>query len=669
MSNTNQFHNKTHFCFCHCTCAYGCIFQRHDIHLIKRLKPAVFPPTPVTERYKGVLHTWEHRLEGYYDWEFIKTTITQGIRLGIDESHSNIDKLLAKNSFYIDMTPKQTKAITEWIIKGVDRGYIAGPYPLDFKFPFQLHTVPLFVVPKPKQDEWRTIAHASYRGLGGTQWSVNDLIKNTRKQVLYVTHKETVQMMQAAGRNAWYWVVDAEDAYYRLPIHPSQYKYLGLKWLNLLWFFMSEAMGVGSAPRDYTRFADAIEYAVVKACEIVAFLNGIQLIRHYVDDFYGANSKKKDALKIFNCTRQTFVDFNIPTRDSKCKWPAQSRKIVGRLYDSRKMSMMPSRIWRHKALSFLYYTVKYRLLNLKAAQILEGTLVSGADLVYPGKTFVRRLVALIYDPRAQKNGWIYINDFLLEDLRWWINVLEKENHVTVTYDFYLRRPDQGDHSIWTDASGGIGVGGFLDKEAYQVNWADTSYSQLLKERPYIDIQVLELLGTLVALEIWWPKLVGRSVTLYNDNASAAAAIASKAPKLWRNDMHYLIRRIAFLAVEKRFYFWGIHIKGSLNDIADALSRFKMGPKWDWKALGYKMIDATKLVEKHIQALRSFYPNRDKTYWQWSENQRQVLSRQIAKAKQERERYGNQKIPKMKRNYDLTYNILTRDRYDGYCCLE
>ena len=178
-----------------------------------------------------VRHIWAQQLAHFYDKDFVLEAVTKGVKLGVDETIPNIEKKLATNRFFMEMSHKQRSAITEWVVKGVNRGYIAGPFTLDFKFPFKLHTSPLFVVPKPTLNEWRTIAHASYRGKQ-RGFSVNDLIKPEQKKVRYVSVKEIVRMIRAAGKNACIWVVDAEDAYYRLPVHPSQYKYLGLKWLR-----------------------------------------------------------------------------------------------------------------------------------------------------------------------------------------------------------------------------------------------------------------------------------------------------------------------------------------------------------------------------------------------------------------------------------------------------
>ena len=72
------------------------------------------------------------------------------------------------------------------------------------------------------------------------------------------------------------------------------------------------------------------------------------------------------------------------------------------------------------------------------------------------------------------------------------------------------------------------------------------------------------------------KLKNKAITIYNDNPGAAGAIRTKAPRLYRLDLQYLIRYLAALAVSKKFYFWGVHYTvkdGNEMKIADQLSRF------------------------------------------------------------------------------------------------
>ena len=273
------------------------------------------------------------------------------------------------------------------------------------------------------------------------------------------------------------------------------------------------------------------------------------------------------------------------------------------------------------------------------------------------------MVALIHDPRLTYEHIIVVDEFLMEDIEWWIYLIRNETYVEAKYVWLLKRPKDGDVSIYTDASGGIGVGGFMNQRAFQVHWDDTPYVELMKVRSGVDIQVLELLGSLIALELWWPQLVGKSVTIYNDNASAAAAIATKAPALWRSDLHYLIRKITQLSTQYKFYFWGIHIEGKKNDWADALSRFK---NYNWEALGLTMDGrANALVNAHFQALMKYYPNRDPKRWKWTQEQMDILHIQRRKRKNGAivEEWTEPRVQNKPKLPDSPYNILTQKSFD------
>ena len=492
--------------------------------------------------------------------------------IGIDESIDSIDDKLCDKNLYIDLTTQERNAITNWILKGHTKGYICGPFDLDFPFPFKLHVSPLFVVPKPG-GKFRPIAHLSYTR-APWQYSVNDCVLENEKHVQYIQFKAMVKMMHKAGKDAYMFTADAKDAYYRIPIHPSQYRFMGIKWLQKHWLFLSLQMGLASAPRIYTRFGDAVEYIVVNNNKDIIFLDNIQVLRHYIDDYFGVHPDKEKAITIYNSLLDWFDTLGIPTTDDKCVPPGRLRRILGFNWNSHQLQVELPNKKRKKALKTLCYMKHTGVTDKKWLERIDGRLQHISIVVFPGKAFVRRFEMLIYDPRLTYGRKIHINPYLMADIEWWIWVLSNKSHVRAKYDFLLKKPNEADVHVWTDAASTIGMGGISGNIVFQIRWEDTLLEQLKQIRGEFDIHAQEMLGSLVGSEIVGPDCKGKSITFYNDNPAAAAAIISKAPPLTRWDLNYMTREFAKIAITNQFYFWGVKIDGSANGPADALSRFK-----------------------------------------------------------------------------------------------
>ena len=285
-----------------------------------------------------MLKVWKTELKGFYDIEFVINCVSHGAYLQLHGDDDYIDAHLGKaKKFYLPFTAKQKDAITNWLVEGVTEGYIAGPYDKNFVFPFNLHISPLFVVPKPKLDEWRTIWHGSWKDESCFS-SLNELIREEDKSVRYISSQEIAKMILVAigdRKEAYLHGLDAHHAYYSVPLNPSEYKYMGMKWLNKVWVFQSLQMGLGSACRTYTRFADAIEFVIVKENVDIMFIDGVQMMGHYLDDFIGAQPTLERAYVAYNSSIATFEKLNVPASPKKRKPPQISRKFLGRCYDTR----------------------------------------------------------------------------------------------------------------------------------------------------------------------------------------------------------------------------------------------------------------------------------------------------------------------------------------------
>ena len=281
---------------------------------------------------------WKKELVGFKKYDHIINDLQHGFRIGFDPKKTADPRKISGETCYIPLSGAEKLGVSEWIKKGTDKGFISGPFDLDYKFKFgKLFLAPVFVVPKPN-GTWRPIVHLSYRKWYA-KYAINELLFDYMKTVKYIRFREVVNLVNNAGPGAFIFLIDAQDAYYRVPTHPDDWQYMGIKWAKKLWVFRSLQMGCSSSPKIYTEFADAVEYICVNRNKEIAFLNGIQQLRHYIDDFFGACSSQKQAEKLYKSVIQTFEDLGIPTRPHKCFPPWIEHKILGWLYNTVKRTV------------------------------------------------------------------------------------------------------------------------------------------------------------------------------------------------------------------------------------------------------------------------------------------------------------------------------------------
>ena len=521
------------------------------------------------------MHVWRAGLKGFPKYDYIIDGITNGFKMGVNNDWV-IPELISADPHYIPMTFSERQAITEWILKGLDKGYMSGPYTSTFNLPWsRLYCAPLFTVKKPIG--YRPIVHLSWNRFN-TRFSINDLLCEYMKTVKYITFREVVNMVNNAGLGAFIFLIDAQDAYYRVPTHPDDWKYNGIKWGGYFWVFTSLQMGLSSSPKIYTEFADAVEYICVNRFKKLCFLNGLQMLRHYIDDFFAIVRSRKDAQTLFDNIFNLFKELGIPTRLRKCEPPSIENKILGWLYNTLKRTVRLPDDKRENLLSAIDRILKLKCSDRKSMERLLGHLQNASLVIFPGKAFVRRLEAVLYLVMTKYDVKINMSDFVLEDLRWWRNILSDINKCSTSFDLILKTPSDGDFNIYTDATTTLGFGGFCNDCGFQVNWNDTVKPSLEQQYGKFDISTLELLVSIVAILVFASKFRHKAVSIHNDNPTASKSIRTKAPPLRRLDLQFLVRRLATAAVDSKFYFWGIHTtpkESSEMVMADQLSRLEM----------------------------------------------------------------------------------------------
>ena len=201
--------------------------------------------------------------------------------------------------------------------------------------------------------------------------------------------------------------------------------------------------------------------------------------------------------------------------------------------------------------------------SVKTLQSLIGSLSFICKAVSPGRAFLRRLIDLSC---GVKNSWymIRLNKGAKSDLEMWQLFLAQFNGTAIFPNQMWHTND--DLQLFTDASGGVGFGGFFKGKWFQGKWpnsAPNAYS----------IAWMEFFPVLVAVVLWGDSLKGKRIIIRSDNEAVVAILnkqTSKCPRIMK-----LVRFFVLQCLKNNIAFCARHIEGKLNNIADALSRFQM----------------------------------------------------------------------------------------------
>ncbi len=253
------------------------------------------PQRTVPKRQPFNLSHWKKKLASHPSQSF-QNYILNGIKHGFRIGYSHGKPHNYQHNFADKDTATQN-AVTDWIFKGVQEGYILGPFKKD-EVPIKNVVIsPMGTVPKNKhtpEDGLKRPIHnlsAPKRKPGRTVrgLSVNDSLKKHMTTVTYPTFKKTVRLVHAVGPDGAIWIIDMSKAFLRIPTHQSDWWLLGLEWQGYIFIIVCLPFGLASAPKIYTAFADALEWIMQKDPSIWTSETGIKLILHYLDDYFAGH--------------------------------------------------------------------------------------------------------------------------------------------------------------------------------------------------------------------------------------------------------------------------------------------------------------------------------------------------------------------------------------------
>ena len=452
---------------------------------------------------------------------------------------------------------KDPELVKEKILKEVRLGRIAGPFSAS-----PIHDLivsPVGLVPKAEPGKFRLIHHLSYPEGG----SINDGIDRDACRVQYTRFDVAVGLVMQVGRGALMAKADIESAFRLLPIHPGDFQLLGIRVGPLFYIDKALPMGASCSPAYFEAFSTFLEWVAKKE-------SGSDLICHYMDDFFfvggplGGGGHLTSCHQLVASFERICKKFGVPLAKDKSVGPLSKLVFLGLEIDAVNQVVSVPAAKLVRIVNKVNDAIALDALSLRALQSLIGSLSFICRAITPGRAFLRRLIDLtigIHRPWQK----ICVSTGAKSDLLMWKIFLHDFNGSAMISDQFWSE-DQ-DIQLFTDASGGIGFGGFLQGRWFHDHWPpglDSSNHS---------IAWMEFFPIVVAMVLWGDRMSRKKIIIRSDNESVVAIVnkqSSKCPLIMK-----LVRFFVLQCLKCNVAFKAIHIPGVRNNIADSLSRFQM----------------------------------------------------------------------------------------------
>ncbi len=488
--------------------------------------------------------TWDGRLQDHPDQElrrYIVMGLKEGFRVGFQ--YGAVEYVSAQTNML--SATRNGQVVDEYLAKEVRLGRVAGPVDPTTHPGIQINR--FGVIEKPHQPgKFRLIVDLSHP----EGHSVNDGLEPELCTMRYTSVDVAVARVMAHGVGTSLAKFDIESAYRIVPVHPDDRPLLGMSWRGRVYVDKVLPFGLRSAPKIFSAVADAMQWIIEQ--------QGVEML-HYLDDFLVISPSERGCERALAKALLGCQALGVPTARHKTEGPSTTMTFLGIELDTVAMTL---RLPREKVCRLrreIDCWSRRRCCTKRELQSLIGMLQHASCVVRPGRTFLRRLIALLSVAKKPHHR-IRLNRGFRSDLAWWATFLPAWNGTSM-----MKRVLKGgcDATVTSDASGNWGCGAFTSRgEWFQLEWPE-----VWRE---VHITVKELLPVVVALAIWGHRWNGKSVRFLCDNA-AVVAIINKGTSKDERAMH-LMRSAFFFLARHDVRVWVEHLPGVENGSADALSR-------------------------------------------------------------------------------------------------
>ena len=419
---------------------------------------------------------------------------------------------------------------------------------------------PQAVIPKSTPGKYRLLFDGSH----GVATNVNDNCDLSRMPFPMCTTTAEVREMIATcsarnpGTLIYLYTTDLKDAYKSLPVHPSQWHTLAVPWNGrILWNTVAPFGMRSSASHLYAATAPAIARLTAAGVPVGLFVDDAFTCAP-LSDMEGPSGNRARM-------RAAFTDGGFTLQELKETAPSTARKYIGWHFDTvANTQTLPAPKLRALRAAIRAAASSRRMRRSKLEGLLghlhhavEGSRHLGA--------FTAELQHLLSTSRSGQ--WITISPEARLDLNLWGAFSEHFNGTVL-----ITLP-AATVSVYTDACTSYGWGWYCPE--LQLFGADAWPPDIAAAiaAGTLHINALELIAATVAITTVRHRAPGTALTLHCDNSTAVGSVAKgrgKAGALAR-----ITRTLAFLLEVTGAHTpppRAAHIQGSLNTLADTLSR-------------------------------------------------------------------------------------------------
>ena len=299
---------------------------------------------------------------------------------------------------------------------------------------------PLGLVPK-HDGGWRRIHDLSFPH----GHSVNDGIPQDWGALEYATYDDAVDAILSTGPGALFVKRDLKDAFRHIPVATSDQWLLGFHCDGRYWIERYLPFGLRTAPFLFDLFAKALNWILIAVlCWCI--------VLHYLDDFFAILPPHANANAYADQFDHVCSDLGLTVNHSKDAM-GTTADFLGIEFDSTLMQarLPPDKLIRARKTAKDLQNKAY--ISHHELESAVGFLSFAAKVVIPGRAFLRRLFDALRTPKALHR----ITPAMKDDLQWWQAYLDEWDGLKLLVHLDSRPT----FHIWTDASGRLGMGGYI----------------------------------------------------------------------------------------------------------------------------------------------------------------------------------------------------------------